>query len=343
MIKKFGIIVIIYALLCWGLSAHAQTQFSGTLSKIEKTLFGVDYDSQSDDARLKRIEEIVYGQDATGTTQQRVSKLSKDLSADMIGQEIKPKKDSFEDEQDSIKENIPKADSNINYPAVNSLEQKVFSKQFKTMDINQRLANLEQNAFKKTYPNDDLSSRVDRLKSAISPQQLASNSDDDTSSDDYTYIPPSKSTGGASSIGQDDDENYINPSPPISQGYNSDNENYFSPGHNQNNSLAGRGDDPYENYPEDSNITVPLATLEKLVLRRSFPNDNVSNRLTRLETKVFNASFTDDDAQTRLDRLASAYQAKKTSKKYDSNKFAQHMSTAVQVGAILLMILAAVL
>jgi hypothetical protein len=69
----------------------------------------------------------------------------------------------------------------------------------------------------------------------------------------------------------------------------------------------------------------------------------VSNRLTRLELNVFSSTFPDDDEQTRLGRIASAYQAKKTSHKYDSNKFAQHAATAMQVGAVLLMILAAIL
>lgn len=342
MIKKFGIIVFIYAILCWGLKASAQTQFSATLTKMEKSLFGVDYDSQSDDARLKRIEDVVYGKDSTGPTQQRVNKLSKDLSADLIGQEIKPKKDSFEDEDAGYKEQPLKADKNVNYPIVDSLEKKVFQKQFKGTDINQRLANLEQNVFKKTY-NDDLSSRVDRLKMAVMPQKMARN--EDNQDDEDSYVPNNmasdNTTGSASPLGDDDYSDY---SPPLSHGLahglNNQVPDFTTPSYNNQNSVL----DGYQDEAMgSSDIMIPLAALEKSVLKKSFPNDTVSNRLTRLELLEFNSTFADDDAQTRLDRVSSAHQAKKTSKKYDSNRLSQHMSTAVQVGAILLMILAAVL
>lgn len=332
MIKKFGIIIFIYALLCWGIRAQAQTQFSPTLTKMEKSLFGVDYNSQNDEARLKRIEDVVYGQNSNGTTQQRVSKLSKDLSADLIGQEIKPKKDTFEDEEQPYKEKAPVADKNINYPVVDSLEQTVFNKQFKTTEINQRLANLEQNVFKKAYSADDLSSRVDRLKLAVAPQQMARNNDNEDGSDDSSYIP--NMTGGAPSI--DEYDGYSGANPPLAPGYNAGKQNYFTPNYNSKNSVL-------DGYEGDSDIVIPLATLEKSILKKSFPDDEVSNRLTRLEAQVFNSSFTDDDAQTRLDRIASARQAQRTSKKYDSNKVSQRMTTAVQVGAMLLMLLAAIL
>jgi len=108
------------------------------------------------------------------------------------------------------------------------------------------------------------------------------------------------------------------------------------PNYNQNNSVL-------DSYNQDSDIVVPLGALEKKILRKSYPNDAVQTRLVRLETKVFQSTFTQDDEQTRLDRISSAYQAQKSSKKYDNNKFSQHMATAMQVGAFLLMILAVVL
>lgn len=327
MLKRFGILFYIFALLLLGVRCDAQSQFSTTLTTMEKSLFGVDYSTQADDARLKRIEEVVYGQSSSSSSSisQRVDKLSKDLSADLIGQEIKPKKDTFADDQDSYKENIPKADSSVNYPVVDNLEKQVFNKTFKTVDINQRLAKLEQNVFKKTY-EDDLSTRVDRLKSAVMPQRVANNYNSDDE-DENSYI-PNNTTGSASSL-QDDDFG--------TPGYNSSPSlNPQVPAYNSNNSVL-------DDYQSDSDIAIPLAALEKRVLKRSFPNDTISNRLTRLELKIFNSNFVDDDEQTRLDRVSSAYQAQKTSKKYDDNKFSQHMAAAMQVGAIVLMILAAVL
>lgn len=315
--KRFGILIYIFVFLFLGIRCEAQSQFSPILTKMENSLFGIDYSSQNDDARLKRIEEVVYGKASSRPVSQRIDNLSKDLSADLIGQEIKPKRDTFAEDEDSPKEKIPKADSTVNYPIVNDLEKRVFKKEFKATEINQRLANLEKNVFKKTY-NDDLSSRVERLKSAVMPERIASNTNNDD--EENSYIPDDLSTQMPQS-----QDYYRNP-------------DYSSriPSYNSRNSVL-------DDYQGDSDVAIPLAALEKKVLKKSFPNDTVSNRLGRLELQVFNSTFVDDDEQTRFDRVASAYQAKKTSKKYDSNKFAQHTATAMQVGAILLMILAAVL
>lgn len=319
--KRLELLIFIFMFLFLGGRCEAQSQYSAVITKMEKSLFGIDYSNQSDDARIKRLEETVYGTSSSNSLTQRVDKLSKDLSADLIGQEIKPKKDTFAEDEDNYKEAIPKADSNINYPAVDILEKSVFNKEFKTTDINQRLANLEQNVFKKTY-NDDLNSRVDRLKQAIMPQRIVNNPNEDDDSES-SYNPDNLMN--QSSQFQDD-------------GYQGQPTGYGAqiPSYNSQNSVM-------DNYQANSDINIPLAQLEKVVLKRSFPNDTTSNRLARLELKIFNSTFVDDDEQTRLDRISSAYQAQKTAKKYDSNKFAQHAATAMQVGAILLMILAAVL
>lgn len=316
MSRRLVILVFIFIFLFLGIRCEAQSQFSPILTKMEKSLFGVDYNSQNDDARLKRIEEVVYGKASLSPLAQRVDKLSKDLSADLIGQEIKPKRDTFTEDEAAPKEQIPKADGSVNYPIVNEIERKVFNKEFRNIEINQRISSLEQNVFKKTY-KDDLNSRVERLKSAVIPERVATAANIDES-DDNSYVSEGVNT----------------PSPPLQDdvlSFNSQN-----PGYNSQNSVL-------DDYQGNSDAAIPLAALEKKVLKKSFPDDTVSNRLVRLELKVFNSTFTDDDEQTRLDRIASAYQAKKTSKKYDDNKFAQHTAAAMQVGAILLMILAAIL
>lgn len=309
MFKRNGILILI--ILCLSLSAkcQAQSQFSPVLTKMENSLFGMDYNNQNDDMRLKRIENAVYGAASTNPETTRIDKLKKDLAVDVIDQKIKPKRDSFDEEQDSHGEPIPKADSNVNYPIVNDLEKKVFNKEFKTLDVEQRLTNLEKNVFKKAY-NDDLNARVDRLRAAVMPEKSYTASGDDDNSNFYDN--------------QDDTSSQV---PDSFAGV---------PNYNQNNSVM-------DDYQSDSNITIPLSAIEKKMLKKSFPDDTVSNRLTRLELNVFNSTFPDDDEQTRLGRIASAYQAKKTSHKYDSNKFAQHAATAVQIGAIVLMILAAIL
>lgn len=299
---------LLFCILLLGIRCEAQSQYSAVIAKMENSLFGIDYTNQSDETRLQRIEKTVYGTTSSNPITQRIDKLSKDLSADVMGQEIKPKKDTFAQDDDDYKEIIPKADSSVNYPIVNNLEKAVFNKEFKTNDINQRLSQLEEKVFQKTY-NDDLTSRVDRLKSAIMPERTANQNYNDE--DNYDLYDDSNAQAPLSPENAEQTPSYIPQN------------NYYS--------------------QENPDILIPLASMEKSILKKSFPNDTTSNRLTRLELSIFNSTFTDDDAQTRLDRIASAYQAKKTSRKYDNNKFAQHAATAMQVGAILLMILAAIL
>ena len=69
------------------------------LDKIENSIFGFTYSNETEDARLKRIEENVYGKVSTGQTQTRVAKLKKDLAADLMGQEIEPKEDTFKEDE----------------------------------------------------------------------------------------------------------------------------------------------------------------------------------------------------------------------------------------------------
>ncbi len=322
--KRLGIILIMLS-LAFGEISIAQSQFSPVLTKMETSLFGLDYNNQTDEARLKRIEETVYGSASTANMQQRINKLSKDLSVDVIGQEIKPKRDTFEEDEDKVKEDLPKEDKTVNYPIVNNLEKEVFNKDFRGTDINQRLSNLEEKVFRKTF-NDDLNTRVDRLKATIIPEVYKSAQNEDSESD-YTYL--SENSDGEKYPTQTLSPDSLNKTP---TGFAAPQQNDY----NENNSVL-------DSYNGSSNIAIPLASVEKMVLRKSYPDDTVPNRLSRLEARVFNSTFADDDAETRLDRVASAYQAKKSSKRYDNNKFSQNMATAMQVGAFLLMILACIL
>ncbi len=318
--NRFGILIIIMTLMFWGIKCNAQSQFSDTLTRMEKSILGVDYSSQNDEQRIKRLEEAVYGLASNNSIQQRFNKLSKDLSADTIGKEIKPKTDTFE-ENEEIEKN-PKADSSVNYPIIDNLEQMVFNNTYKNTEIQQRLANLEKNVLKKNY-NDDLNSRVERLKTALKPKYpTQSNSE----YDNYNELYPSDNLNKYLSKNNDDTNN-----PGIPSGFGAN-----IPSYNKNNSVL-------DEYNDTADLDISITSLEKKILRKTYPNDTMSNRLLRMEVKTFNSTFTDDDEQTRYDRIASAYEAKKTSRKYDNNKFSQHAATAMQIGAFLLMILAMVL
>ena len=58
---------------------------------------------------------------------------------------------------------------------------------------------------------------------------------------------------------------------------------------------------------------------------------------------MFGTEFSNESIEKRVKRLNSVKKAKKSSSRYDSQKFSQHMSTAMEIGAMILMILAMVL
>lgn len=162
--KKILVLLFIFVLMPSQRPCEAQSQYCDKLSRIEKSLFDMVYDNQNDDVRLIRIEKNIYGLPSSGSIEKRVNKISKDLSADVIGQEIKPKKDSFLRDDEVISE---KPSEDMDFSVVNNLEKKVFQYEFKKIDIGNRLSALENQVFKKCYLQDDLSTRIKRLQCVI--------------------------------------------------------------------------------------------------------------------------------------------------------------------------------
>ena len=87
---------------------------------------------------------------------------------------------------------------------------------------------------------------------------------------------------------------------------------------------------PYSNYGDFTGGASPIP-------------ENLDNELAQLEYNTFGTEFSDEDTASRIKRLNSVNKAKKSSSRYDSAKFQQRMSTAMEIGAMLLMILAMVL
>ncbi len=87
---------------------------------------------------------------------------------------------------------------------------------------------------------------------------------------------------------------------------------------------------PYSNYGDMTGGATPLP-------------ENLESELAQLEYNTFGTEFSNEDTTTRIKRLNSVNKAKKSSNRYDSAKFQQRMSTAMEIGAMLLMILAMVL
>ncbi len=103
------------------------------------------------------------------------------------------------------------------------------------------------------------------------------------------------------------------------------------------NRFAGRMPYGQENY------TRPYANYGDLSGFASPTSENLENELAELEQSTFGTEFSNEDTQSRIKRLNSVNKAKKSSNRYDSAKFQQRMSTVMEIGAMLLMILAMVL
>lgn len=309
--KKLVIIfIIMFSVNC----AISATQYTPLLDKLENSVYGFTYSNQDDTSRLSRLEESIYGQ-AKGDKHinERISDLKKDMSADLIGQEIAPKEDTFAEEQDAYKEElaqneIPPAAANVDYPSINELERKIFKEEYKTKDLNSRLANLEKKVLDKTFETEPFASRVERLQAKIRPNSFMNNS-----------------------IAQSLNNYYDGDIVELDKDYHLD--SYGSP------------DFDYGSYNSGTikPQRVNLASVEKSLYKTTFNNDNIDNRLTRLESTMFGTTFAEDTQDERISRISSAFNAQKTAKKYDTNRFGQNMSTAMQIGSILLMILACIL
>ena len=295
---------------------------TATIEKLENSLYGFTYSGESENSRLDRIENSVYGTVSTKSANERVARLKKDMATDLIGQEIEPVEDTFADPEDSYVEREPVAASNVNYPAVDELEEMVFNKNFHGEDIKKRLSKLEMQTFGKEY-NDDLSTRTDRLKAELKPQSLMDNEIAQSSNDFYDdYVPPLGADYHLNKYQQTDMFDYDR--------FNA---------RQQAMADAYEGSSYQAPVPKQYNLT----TVEKGVLRQTFKNDTTENRLSRLENTMFGTNFSNDDNETRINRISSAYKASKSASKYDSNRFSQNMTTAMQIGTLLLMVLACIL
>ena len=304
--------IILIALILLSTNMSFAGQNSSSLDKLENSVFGFTY-MDSDEERVSRLEESIYGVKKSGNLNTRISELNKDMSADSIGKEIKPKEDTFADDdmypsEDRLaRDYIPPAGANVDYPSVNELENEVFKKEFKNIDLTTRLANLEKETFGKTYNEDSFSSRVERLQGQIKPKSFAKN------------------------LAQSSNNFYDNDYSSFSDNYHLD--EYSAP------------DFDYESYNRRNTppSRVNLASVERSMYKKSFTKEELDSRLTRLENTMFGTSFEADSQQERINRIASAYKAQKSASKYDSNKFTQNMAAATQIGMLILMILACVL
>lgn len=297
--KNLAALLILISLTLGVPSSFASSTQKSTISKIENEIYGFDYQNDSVQNRVLRLEKTIYGKQFSGDVNKRIKRLSADISADVIGLEIEPCEDSFANNEDTV------ADSTVNYPIVDEIEKKLFNKTNKDKDFHTRIVTIEKKLFGKVYDVDDYSTRMDRIKAEIMPETLADTSKFDNEYRDNRPMDLSSNDLGGSRFSRF--------SMPFGQ------KNYTRPYANYGDTFTG-GASPVQTY-----------------------NPNLNDELSQMEFETFGTEFSNEDSATRIKRLNSVNKAKKSSSKYDSNKFSQRMSTAMEIGAMILMILAMVL
>lgn len=262
------------------------------LDKIEMSIIGTTYNGQKPETRLARIEEIVYGKKMNGKNNDRLSKLAKDLNADLIGQEqIIASSDEF------VFDELEQPDNSVDYPVITDIEKNLKIKSNPYQSLHSRLVCIEKQLFNNVYDTDDFYTRVERIKGKV-----YKNSDVfDKNYDDILVDNVNSDI--------DDDWNL----------------------------------DKILNRKSKGNIQSKLSRFEKKIFDMTYSNQNTNDRLARLEREIFDTEFYDDSENERINRLDGAIKGIKTSGKYDNNKFQQRLNTALQVGAMILMVLACIL
>lgn len=344
LVRAFSVLVIV---LCSFSSVMADEL--ANLSIIEKDLFGVEYKNEDGVKRLNRIEKHIFGEIKSGTSAKRIQDI-----ADASGISFMPKKTA--EEKRIAAADFEKEDTSVNYPVIDLMENKVFNKNFHGENVYKRVARLEQKTFGKSSEG-ELSTRTDKLKAAI----LAVKQDDLIASENSTKnrIATSSNQRKTAEMFRNSSRNgntFYDPTPNGTSMYgeNSAMEDYYLFGNqtssnnnslqnDRNNGYPTGGAAKYNDYSEArSDFAQALSAAENFILGKSNDNYSDNERLNKLENKVFKKTFSGDKI-SRLERVVSAASAKKNGGVFNENKWERYLSTGIQVGSILLMILAMIL
>ncbi len=303
--KKFLIVLLL--LISFMCRVSALEPVRDPLSKMENSVFGTDYSGQKIENRLSRLEETVYGRKKSGATATRLKQLSKDMNAELIGQEVTPDEHMGEMIAEEAEENTP--DNSVEYPILDDVEKRLTLKNNKNQTLASRLVAIEKKLFNNSYDKDDYYSRVERIKEKVYgtrdliAQGLGPNE----------VVIPEYDASDSDVWGMDEIMDT----------------DRFSFGNRRRNN---RGD-----------VSSKISSLERQLFQSTYPDEENNDRLARLESTVFDTEFYYDDENERVDRLEGALKGQKSANKYDSNKFQQGLNTALQIGAMVLMVLAFIL
>lgn len=290
----------------------APVNYNAQVSEIEKAYFGYDYPDDTVPVRLNRLEQAVYGMKYNQGTQQRIKRLYNDLAAGKNYTSSSESPNIAQNSDYNQHEELPPAEKDVRYPVVDKMEKQVLKTSYPSEDIYKRLSRLEKQVFKKESTA-SLNERVDALRGKVLYQSDFSDDGTIVLNDEDMDTP----TGSAVSL---DDSKY----------------NYYSY-QNSKDRVS-----PAKTASYDSAQNFDIDSLENSIFGKRYTADATSKRLARLENKVFQRTFDDSD-DSRVQRLLAVTTAQRTSSQYDSNKWMNRLNTGIQIGGVILMILAMIL
>ena len=127
------------------------------LGNIEKSLFGIEYQKESEAQRIQRIEKQVYGEESKLTNiQERINKINKTLGLE-----------GSEEEMEAVRKQVDDIQAQgVSYPAIDKLENQLFGRDYNGEGVYSRLERLEKKVFNAKQEG-DLNQRVERLSTVI--------------------------------------------------------------------------------------------------------------------------------------------------------------------------------
>ena len=301
--KRLGLLILILLSLITFAPQGLCDSLSTDLSKIETELFDITYTQNDVSKRLSRIEKTIYGTDFPRiSNEKRLAKIKADTGFCAPPQPRQQVAQRPAQTQPAAAQRTTKEQGEDEYPAVDKLETAIFKTTYKNENIYKRLDRLEQKVFGTTNKTATLSDRVYALRTVVK------SSDDRISkanSSSYNYpqqIQQTQQTTARTPMSQQ----------PVQLG----------------------------RYSSNRNFDFEVGVLEQQLYGRSYNGQSVSARLSRIENQLLKRDYSSDDEATRIERLGTVINAQKTAQNYDSNKFKQFVSTGIQVGSLVLLILA---
>lgn len=339
---RFGLLLILLFGNLTGFAASQPSDPQALLRQVENRFYLTQYDKDSVEKRLDRIEKTVFGQAQSSlSVPERIAKLDAvvNLPADAKATKdpLQPLKPTPAQPQQAVRNTpaqqpvaqnpaIPPdvlasmqtapATEESDYPAVSEMEQKVFGKIYPKDDLSARLDRLELAVFKTKNPG-ELSDRTDGLRLAVLG---------DTTLQQRAQTAYQSQNGGLT-------QTYNAPLPANYNPYNpaTPNPAAYQPSYQQppayqpvysypSGGQPGAYEDPnriassssayYPSYSAPPGSLSPdfyaaLLEVEDKVLKQTYAQEPVNMRLDRLETNVFGTPSPEMGEEDRLHRVIS--------------------------------------